>query len=262
MGSSIFGDEKPQDGKCELLGFFGLLIQFLLGCACFSVLVIKRQIEHPKRPIIVWILDVSKQGVSTLLIHFLNLFLAVTFSDDAKSDACVWYLDNVLIDGSLGVIFQWILVRVLEILARKLTIDALISGCYYSHEVNEFSEKTINYGIWGAQMGIWCIITAISKFINYIILTRFSAFWIDIGMELLENFVDYPKLELVFVMIIVPLLMSCIQYWVTDNFLQESDESRIERLSRGKEKLIQIGPEYFNKNNKEIHVELKEEVIQ
>ena len=39
----------------------------------------------------------------------------------------------------------------------------------------------------------------------------------------------------------------------TDNFLKESDESRIERLSRGKEKLVQIGPEYYDKKNIENH---------
>ena len=76
----------------------------------------------------------------------------------------------------------------------------------------------------------------------------------------MERFNDNPKLELIFVMIVVPSLISCFQYWVTDNFLKESDESRIERLSRGKEKLIQIGPEYYeqkkeesNGNNNEIY---------
>ncbi len=50
-------------------------------------------------------------------------------------------------------------------------------------------------------------------------------------------------------MIVVPSLTSCFQYWVTDNFLKESDESRIERLSRGKEPLVQIGPEFYENNN-------------
>ena len=77
----------------------------------------------------------------------------------------------------------------------------------------------------------------------------------EIG-NILDRFKSNPKLELLFVMIVVPSLTSCFQYWVTDNFLKESDESRIERLSRGKEKLPGIGPEYFlnnndNENNKE-----------
>ena len=54
-------------------------------------------------------------------------------------------------------------------------------------------------------------------------------------------------------MIVVPSMTSCFQYWVTDNFLKESDESRIERLSRGKEKLVQVGPEFYENNNNNIN---------
>lgn len=241
-------DTLTEGGKCELFGVFGFFIQFVLGVGCFSVLIIKRHFESPKRSIRIWLMDISKQGVSTLMIHFLNLFLAVTFSKNSEDDACVWYLDNVLMDTTLGVLYQWILIRCLEILARKLNIEALLSGCYYGKTVNEFSENTIDYSIWLSQMGIWCLITAISKFVNYIILNEFDKFFRDFGNYVLDRLQPYPKLELVFVMIIVPLLTSCMQYWVTDNFLKESDESRIERLSRGKELLEQCGPEYYDRS--------------
>ena len=109
-------------------------------------------------------------------------------------------------------------------------------------------------------MGIWCLISTISKTLIYIILNVWIDFFNKFGADILEKFKDNPKLELIFVMIVVPCLTSCFQYWVTDNFLKESDESRIERLSRGKEKLIQIGPEYYeqkkeesNGNNNEIY---------
>ena len=74
-------------------------------------------------------------------------------------------------------------------------------------------------------------------------------FFNKFGTDILERFKNNPKLELIFVMIVVPSMTSCFQYWVTDNFLKESDESRIERLSRGKEKLVQVGPEYYENNN-------------
>jgi hypothetical protein len=92
-------------------------------------------------------------------------------------------------------------------------------------------------------MGIWCLITSISKFINYIILIGGNKFFKKFGNLILEKLQPYPKLELVVVMIFIPVITSVFQYWVTDNFLKESDECRIERLSKGKEKLIQVGPE-------------------
>ena len=250
MGSYLDAPEKElkEEGKCELLGMFGFFVQFLLGIICFSVLVIKRQLESPKRSIIIWLLDISKQGLSTLIIHFFNLFFSVAVTPE-NQDQCIWYLNNVLLDGTLGVLFQWILVRCLEILARKLKIEALTSGCYYSYEQNEFFENTIDYSIWASQMGIWCLISTISKTLIYIILDINIEFFNKLGGDILLFFKDNPKLELIFVMIVVPSIIACFQYWVTDNFLKESDESRIERLSRGNEKLIQIGPEYYDKKN-------------
>ena len=108
-------------------------------------------------------------------------------------------------------------------------------------------------------MGIWCLISTLSKTLIYITLNVFIDFFNKFGTDILDRFKSNPKLELLFVMIVVPSLTSCFQYWVTDNFLKESDESRIERLSRGKEKLPGIGPEYYynndnnndNDNNKE-----------
>ena len=136
-----------------------------------------------------------------------------------------------------------------------MKIDNLISGCYYSIDSKEFSDSTIDYSIWFSQMGIWCLISSLAKFINYIILNSATDFFRKFGTGILQSMQEHPKFELVFVMIIVPLITSVIQYWITDNFLKESDESRIERLSRGKEKLIQVGPEYFsniNSNNGEM----------
>jgi hypothetical protein len=234
--------ERPES-KCELFGPFGFFVQFTLGVISFGTLIIKRQLEYPKRTVRIWLLDVSKQGISTFLIHFLNLFLAVTISKQNDEDACVWYLDNVLLDTTIGVLFQYILIRSFEIIARKLKIDTLLSGCYYAIGTTEFGDDTIDYSIWASQMGIWCLITSISKFINYIILIGGNKFFKKFGNLILEKLQPYPKLELVVVMIFIPVITSVFQYWVTDNFLKESDECRIERLSKGKEKLIQVGPE-------------------
>ena len=63
-----------ESNKCELFGPFGFLVQFTLGCMCFGSLILKRQFEHPKRSVRIWLLDISKQGISTFLIHFINYF--------------------------------------------------------------------------------------------------------------------------------------------------------------------------------------------
>jgi hypothetical protein len=194
-------------------------------------------------------LDTSKQGISSLLIHFMNLFLAVSISKQNDDDACVWYFVNILLDTTIGVIFEWILVRVLEVIARKNKIEVLISGCYFASDTIIFDDYHIDYCIWATQAGIWCLISSLMKLFVYIIMLSSPIFLEDLGKSMLSSIAIYPRLELIIVMIIVPFIMNACQFWLVDNILKESDESRIERISRGKEKLIQVGPEYYNNQN-------------
>jgi hypothetical protein len=173
-------------------------------------------------------------------------------SKQNDEDACVWYLVNILLDTTIGVIFEWILIRIFEVFARKYKIDVLISGCYYSFNTTKYDDYHIDYSIWAVQTTLWCIISALMKFVVYIIMMSFATFFENVGFYLLQSIAVYPKLELIVVMVIVPLIMNVIQFWLVDNILKESDESRIDRLSRGKEPLMQVGPEYFLKENQPV----------
>jgi len=200
---------------------------------------------------LIFIQDVSKQGISSLLLHFLNLFLAVLISKQNDEDACVWYLVNILLDTSLGVVLEYIFIRLMEVLARKFEIEVLISGCYYSRETNVFDDYSINYSIWTIQTLLWCLISTLMKFVVYLVMLSFPKFLETIGFSMLETISVYPQLELIVVMVFVPLITNVVQFWIVDGFLKETDESRIERLSRGKELLIAVGPEYYEKEMKE-----------
>lgn len=68
-----------------MTGLLSILVQVGLGCLSFSVLIIKRCYEHPKRPWKIWILDISKQIVSQLLAHFINLTITLALSYDKRN---------------------------------------------------------------------------------------------------------------------------------------------------------------------------------
>jgi hypothetical protein len=170
-------------------------------------------------------------------------------SKQNDEDACVWYLINTLLDTTIGVISEWILVRIFEIFARKYSIEVLISGCYYSRNTTDYDDYHIDYSIWVVQTGLWCIICSLMKLVIYLIMLSFPDFLENLGFSLLKSVAVYPKLELIVVMVIVPFIMNVIQFWIVDNILKESDESRIERLSRGKKPLLQVGPEYYSNKN-------------
>lgn len=47
-----------------------------------------------------------------------------------------------------------------------------------------------------------------------------SWFFSNWGHLMLVGLDPYPRLELVVVMVIVPLIMNCVQFWIQDNFLK------------------------------------------
>ena len=127
--------------NCELFGIFGFTVQLGLGIFSFLSLVsnkklfsfsyiklwlipiVKRQCEPHRRTFKIWVLDISKQGISAILIHFVNLFIAVHLSKENDDNACVWYLINVLLDTTIGILFIWIIIRIIDWIARKYNIE-------------------------------------------------------------------------------------------------------------------------------------------
>ena len=81
-----------ESNKCELFGPFGFLVQFTLGCMCFGSLILKRQFEHPKRSIRIWLLDISKQGICLgsvtikIKVSSLSSFISCSTTTSLKSN--------------------------------------------------------------------------------------------------------------------------------------------------------------------------------
>jgi hypothetical protein len=89
--------------SCQLIGLAGIIVQLVLGAMSFSVLIYKRYVEKPKRAWKIWALDTSKQGVSQMLAHFVNIAISMSLSSTLSSDACIWYLTTNVLDNTIGV---------------------------------------------------------------------------------------------------------------------------------------------------------------
>src|SRR5215469_6931378 len=79
---------EEANGECRLLGPFSLLVQAALGALALLSLVYKRWRERPRRPVKIWLFDVSKQVFGAIILHVLNLLLSMLSSgrfDSAKS---------------------------------------------------------------------------------------------------------------------------------------------------------------------------------
>ncbi len=215
---------------------FSILIQFVLGFFALLSLWVKRITEKPRRKLKVFIYDVSKQVIGSLYAHGLNILIAVHVSRSENTsqfqDECMWYFVNFLVDVSIGMVLNWIFIKLLNHLARTKDYPFLISGnydldistqrycCFKCHRVYLF------------QLTVWLLTITFAKLILfYGVLLPFSETLGEMGTFLLEPIAKHEDAELVVVMILVPFTLNIIQFWIQDTFLkvthQDKDRSRM-----------------------------------
>jgi hypothetical protein len=145
---------------------------------------------------------------------------AVLISRVEDDNPCVWYFITLFSDTTFGVILSYLMLKSWESYAKTRSWSKFISGNYQSDVVEE-----VDLGAWAVQLMIWGLIVLIVNFTQVKVLIMallMKASWIfsDWGHWVLMGLEPYPRLELVVVMVIIPLIMNCVQFWIQDNFLK------------------------------------------
>ena len=221
---------EESNSKCEMFGGFGFLIQAILGAAAFSILIVKRYVEKPRRPWKIWFYDVAKQIISSLVLHLFNLIISAVLSNDENdADACVWYFVTVTLDCTLGAFLSYIFMWLVDGIVSSSELEILKTGLYYE-EYMEGNKKCykLKWKKYGAQLGVWLVITFIVKLILLIMLKICKLFLVNLGGFFLSPFSN-AKVRLVMVMIIFPVILNALYFWVVDNILKlkESDKDDV-----------------------------------
>lgn len=214
------GSEEHE--KCHLLSStFGWVLQVLLGAFCFVSLVGKRFTDKVRRPWMVWFFDTSKQGISALLIHFLNIVLSMAFGAflDSEADPCNWYWINLTLDDTFGIAILFLLLRCLKAFYQLECVgrpELALTG--------EYGDPP-EYRIFCRQLLDWQGLVIVQKiFFSYLIISSFSDEVSAVADALLGWLDPHPKAKLVVVMIITPIVMNVFALWVADSFLQGNPE--------------------------------------
>ncbi|KAG0670912.1 hypothetical protein C6P40_003995 [Pichia californica] len=225
MIPSICGDGGDTDnGKCELLGPFALLVQGILGILAISSLVWKRYHEHPhRRPWTIWIFDVSKQVLGALLIHILNIFLSILrlkiglnlliIEKNNKliyDNPCDYYFLNILFDTTIGIPILYFFIKLITIFCSLCKINGIKSGEYGNPP---------NLKNYIKQLLIYFLSLSLMKISIYTIMIFFPIL-IKLSFWLLSRLDNYPNIQISFVLLIFPLIMNIFQYYVIDNLIQ------------------------------------------
>jgi len=153
-------------------------------------------------------MDISKQGFSAVLIHFMNLYLAYLFSELAVNDQCLWYFVNLTIDCTLGALLNYVFLKTAEAGALKCRCNSFKTGEYLG------PDNSVMIGAWLVQLIGWCLIACLSKALLLGLIYLTSEFCILVAASILEPMSTYPQLELLFVMVVVPTVLNCLLLWV------------------------------------------------
>ncbi|KAF3119715.1 hypothetical protein TWF703_003067 [Orbilia oligospora] len=207
-------DPKEHDeGECELLGSFALLVQAALGFLALSSLVYKRWRERPQRPVKIWFFDVSKQVVGSVLVHIANLVLALLSSGKFDTTPHPSRLTTV------GIAILIYSLRAITYLCELLPPDnpfsyGITSGDYGSPpKASSWIKQSVLYF---AGLMFMKLIVAILFAIFPIALGKFGDF-------LLGWTEGNRRVQIAFVMFIFPLIMNAVQYYIIDIFIKKQE---------------------------------------
>lgn len=207
--------------SCQLIGStYENSIQLLLGIMAFLSLFIKWRCEKTecRRDLQTFLLDGSKQGISSLFAHGANILIATGLSHIVvNTDQCAWYFVSYFLDTFLGVGLAYFLLKLLTKIANKKEWSRLTESGNYGTDPNiQEILKT-----WGIQLVSWIGIIFISRLFTGVVLLIFRNGFANIATTIADLFGDNPKMLLLFVMIICPGIMNLFQVWIQDNFLKK-----------------------------------------
>ncbi|KAF3061358.1 hypothetical protein GL218_03229 [Daldinia childiae] len=229
-------DDHGGEGECQLVGPFALIVQLALGGLALLSLVYKRWRERPQRPVKIWFFDVSKQVFGSVLVHIANVFMSMLTSgrfsmkldpvtvqtaerllrreDEYVPNPCSFYLLNLAIDTTIGIPILIILLRVFTGLVAYTPWgkppESIQSGNYGSPpNAWWWLKQSVIYfcGLFGMKI---CVL------IIFLILP-----WISrVGDWALRWTEGNERVQIVFVMMLFPLIMNAIQYYIIDSFIK------------------------------------------
>ncbi|CAK7232458.1 hypothetical protein SBRCBS47491_008278 [Sporothrix bragantina] len=233
------GHPEPS-GDCRLMGPFAIFVQLGLGGLALMSLVYKRWRERPQRPLKIWFFDASKQVFGSVLVHMANVFMsmltsgrfsikltpsvvsraAVLLQRDGGSEPytpnpCSFYLLNLAIDTTLGIPILIFLLRITTAIVSYTPLgrplESIQSG-NYGRPPNAWwwLKQSIIYfcGLFGMKICVLIIFVTMP--------------WISrIGDWALRWTEGNEQLQIVFVMMLFPLIMNGLQYYIIDSFIKD-----------------------------------------
>jgi len=211
---------------CTLLpGLLGAALQGLLFLGVCVALLWKKTFDVPPRSWPVFLADSSKQIVGAGWLHALNMLCSWGLERHVRSgDACDWYFVNVVVDCTLGVALECLLLRAWsDFIARFGTLQlsaALQSGNYYE-PVGYGEDARFQAASYAKQLALWLFVVTQMKALILLLFLAARGFFLEAADAVLGA-IPSAEAKLVVVMVAVPFAMNVLQVCLVDSFLKRA----------------------------------------
>ncbi|XP_052284272.1 store-operated calcium entry regulator STIMATE-like isoform X2 [Dreissena polymorpha] len=125
----------------------------------------------------------------------------------------IWYIVSFLLDSTIGILIIYLGLKITQLIVHRRKMETLYFGEYGTPP---------QCSSWVGQCGLYILVMILEK-ILMTGLIQFS-FWEDVRKIIMSPVKD-PKVELVIVMFVVPLVINAFIFWVVDNFLKRNTKN-------------------------------------
>lgn len=219
---------------CKLMGPFAILIQSLMASVALASLLYKRNLESPRRPLLIWSMDTSKQAIAASLVHFTNVlvssFSVLLGGGELSANPCGWYFLNLLLDTTIGVYILYLLLVSTTTLLKKMGVLNLDSGIYGNPP---------SFYTWFKQLLVFLFSWVWVKLAVVFILVALP-FFNSFALWVLSVFRGSVDAQIIFTMFVFPLFMNIVQAILTDRIIKGKSVAPLQNLSEQLESFIEV----------------------
>lgn len=218
---TTFQPPTPAAGvqECKVLaGGVAKLMQVLLFVCSCAALIFKYRRESGDRTASEFLMDSSKQLIGAGWIHVLNIGFSKGLEAHFQAgDECHWYWLNIMLDCTLGVAVEYVLMMFLTSCIQKTCPTQAEDFETGDYRRQDGSCQPIKYV---KQLLMWLLIVSLMKLCMCAIMALGHNGLMGVAQAMLSPFASDATLKLFVVMISTPVCMNVFQFWMVDNFIK------------------------------------------
>ncbi|KAM0751568.1 hypothetical protein T439DRAFT_324755 [Meredithblackwellia eburnea MCA 4105] len=204
--------KEVDTAECRLLGAFAIGIQLLMGVIVLGSLLLKRYREKPRRKWRVWLGDVSKQVLGQAFVHASNVAISDLIAHHQNDNPCSLYALNIFVDTTVGVLILYFFLKIFTSILQHYQPADFQTGNYG----NPFQTR-----IWAKQAVVYVAALFCMKIVVVGLFWAIPALFVAANWCL--SWLESDDAQVVFVMLIFPLVMNLIQFLTIDSILKSSN---------------------------------------